>query len=206
MSPRRLTWDQGFDAGPDAPAPSPVEEAAERRLHQAWEDGYAAGRAAGRADAAAAEEARCAEALERLLQAIGHEAEGLRSTLDDVAAAGARAVVQALQALLPAFSPRFAAIQAESLIEEAILAAAGKPTLLIAAAPDLHPILARRLADRAAPATPAITVDADEGLAPGTVTARWDGGGAHWSAAGTARRIEAVLDRLLKDLDHDRAD
>ncbi|MFE0755406.1 hypothetical protein ACFW16_15720 [Inquilinus sp. NPDC058860] len=200
---RRLTWDQGFDAGPDAPAIA-GEDMAERRLRRAWEDGHAAGieagRAEGRAEATALDGARCAEALERLLQTVGHGAEDLRAARDEVAAAGARAVVQALQALLPALAPRAAAIQAESLIEAAILAAAGKPALAVTAAPGLQPALARRFAEHTESDGPAVTVTADEGLAPGTVAARWDGGSAEWSAAAAAERIEAVLDRLLEDL------
>lgn len=196
---RRLTWDQGFDAGPDAPAAIGAD-AAER----AWADGHAAGleagRAEGRAEAAALDGARCAEALDRLLATIGHEATALQTVRNEVAAAGARTVVQALQALLPALAPRAAAIQAESLIEAAILAAAGKPALAVSAAPDLHPALARRFADRAAPDGPAVTVTADDTLAPGTVAARWDGGSADWNAAAAAERIGAVLDRMLEDL------
>lgn len=196
---RRLTWGQGFDVGPDAPAAIGVDAA-----EQTWADGRAAGveagRAEGRAEAAALDGARCAEALDRLLATIGHEATALQAARNEVAAAGARTVVQALQALLPALAPRAAAIQADSLIEAAILAAAGKPTLAVTAAPDLHPGLVRRFADQARSDGPAVTVTADDTLAPGTVAARWDGGSADWSAAAAAERIGAVLDRMLEDL------
>lgn len=198
---RRLTWDQGFDAPSDAPAAIGADAAEQR---QAWADGHAAGREAGhaegRAEATALDGARCAEALERLLAAIGHEAAELQTVRNQVAAAGARTVVQALQALLPALAPRAAAIQADSLVEAAILAAAGKPALAVTAAPDLHPALIRRFTDHAGPDGPAVTVTADESLAPGSVTARWDGGSAEWSAAVAAGRIAAVLDRMLEDL------
>jgi flagellar biosynthesis/type III secretory pathway protein FliH len=199
---RRLTWDRGFDAPSDTPAAG--EDAAGGRLRQAWADGHAAGIEAGRAEAlaeaAASDAARCAEALDRLLAAIRQGAAGLDAMRGEVATAGARMVVQALQALLPALAPRAAAIQAESLVEAAILAAAGKPTLAVAAAPDLHPDLARHFADRAGPDGPAVTVAADDSLAPGAVAARWDGGSAEWSAAAAAERIGAVLDRMLEDL------
>jgi flagellar biosynthesis/type III secretory pathway protein FliH len=208
MSQRRLTWDHSFESAPDATIPPAVAE--DRARRQAWDEGYAAGRdagqAEGRAAAVAADETRCAAALEQILAAVAQQGDALHTDLSDIAAAGARTIVFALQALLSDLAPRFAATQAERLVEAAILAAAGRPALAVTAAPNLAPLLTDRFAGHGTPQGLALTVTADAALTPGAVRARWDGGSAHWDAAGTAARIAAVLDQLLKDLDHDAAE
>jgi flagellar biosynthesis/type III secretory pathway protein FliH len=175
---------------PPPPPPPPDPALLEAARQDGFREGHAAGHRAGLEEGTCSRQARVAEALERIAQALSDAEAAVRAQAEEQAEALAGLMAAMLDATLPEAAPRLCPTliaRCATALRPALL---DRPGLRLLVAPELLSEVSALLPD------PLWNITAEPGLPPGDARIEWRGGAAVIDLAARRAAVRAALGEL----------